>query len=55
MSELDRLRAENRELREDLDAHEAKDDERYEEIREHLGYIRAALDFLVKAEKDELS
>lgn len=54
MSEIDRQRAEIDDLREDLSAHERKDDERYDEIREHLRYIRQTLEWLVKAEKGEV-
>ena len=55
MSELDRQRAQLDELREDLNAHEVRDDERFDEICEHLRYIRKTLEWLVKAEKGELA
>ena len=54
MSELDRQRAQLDELREDLNAHEVRDDERFDEICEHLRYIRKTLEWLVKADKDEV-
>ena len=54
MSELDRQRAQLDELREDLDTHERRDDERFDDILQHLRDIKAALDWLVKSEKDEV-
>ena len=55
MSELDRQRAQLDELREDLNAHEVRDDERFDRILEELSAIKQALDWLVKAEKGELA